>query len=154
MLLFTFKVMREPYKLPSVFQNYFTTNSNVHTYATRSRSNTHMNRHSTTYGQRCLKYKGAHLWNNLPERLKMQASVNELRVLLRQHLVNEHCWWRLLLFLSFYFLLSYYIYILVYYMMIDEIAFCVITVYSYDAFSIFSVSNNSISISIIIAVQS
>ena len=51
-------------------------------------------------------------------------------------------------------LLSYYIYILVYYMMIDEIAFCVITVYSYDAFSVFSVSNNSISISIIIAVQS
>jgi hypothetical protein len=39
-------------------------------------------------------------------------------------------------------------------MMIDEIAFCVTTVYSYDAFSIFSVSNNSISISIIIAVQS
>ena len=87
LLLFTFKVMHQPYKLPSVFKNYFSTNSNVHTYATRSRNDIHMNRQSTTYGQRCLKYKGANLWNNLPEHLKNQASVNELKILLRQHLL-------------------------------------------------------------------
>ena len=91
LLLFTFKVMRQPYTLPSVFKNYFNINSNVHTYATRSRKNIHMNRQSTTYGQRCLKYKGACLWNNLPEYIKNQASFNELKAMLRQHLVNEHC---------------------------------------------------------------
>ena len=91
LLLFTFKVMRQPYTLPSVFKNYFNINSNVHTHATRSRNNIHMNRQSTTYGQRCLKYKGACLWNNLPEYIKNQASFNELKAMLRQHLVNEHC---------------------------------------------------------------
>ena len=100
LLLFMFKVMRQPYTLPSVFKNYFNINSNVHTHATRSRNNIHMNRQSTTYGQRCLKYKGACLWNNLPEYIKNQASFNELKAMLRQHLVNEHCW-RLLLVILF-----------------------------------------------------
>ena len=142
----------EPYKLvlPSVFQNYFTTNSNVHTYATRSRSNIHMNRHSTTYGQRCLKYKGAYLWNNLPERLKMQASVNELKVLLRQHLVNEQHWW---LFLFIPFVLNYFY---IYMCWCTTWRTCLLaTCFIAMTHCLFSnVSNNSISIRTMITVRS
>ena len=56
--------------LPDVFANYFTLNSSVHTYSTRSHSDIHIYRAYTSFGQRSVTYKGGILWNSLPSDLK------------------------------------------------------------------------------------
>ena len=52
-------------KLPITFNDYFTKNEYLHSYNTRSASNVHMD-----YGKFSVKYRGARLWNILPENLR------------------------------------------------------------------------------------
>ena len=43
---------------------------------TRNRDNLHLVRCKTSYGSRSVKYKGSNLWNQLPNDLKVIASLN------------------------------------------------------------------------------
>ena len=53
-------------KLPSVFDNYFTTFANVHTINTRnSQRRLKVHNHKTNIGSNTIKVTGAKLWNNL-----------------------------------------------------------------------------------------
>jgi len=65
--------------LPNVFDNYFILNSSVHDHLTRSKSDIHIHRAHTTFGQRSLTYKGGAIWNSLPRDLKMIRSVNQFK---------------------------------------------------------------------------
>ena len=43
---------------------------------TRNRDNLHLVRCKTSYGSRSVKYKGSNLWNQLPNDIKVIASLN------------------------------------------------------------------------------
>ena len=62
--------------LPKYFNNYFTLNKNIHSHDTRSASNVYIDYKRTNYGKFSLKYRGAHIWNNLPNELKSLPGYN------------------------------------------------------------------------------
>jgi len=62
--------------LPDVFDNYFILSSTVHDHLTRSKSDIHILRAHTTYGQKSLIYKGGTLWNSLPRNIKIIQSAS------------------------------------------------------------------------------
>ena len=47
----------------------------MHNYNTRSSQKLHLFNTRTTYGQRCIKYKGSSLWDNLPMSLRLCSSI-------------------------------------------------------------------------------
>ena len=53
-------------KLPDVFNSYFVTNDNIHSYNMRSASKIRIDFKRTNYGKFSLKYRGATIWNSLP----------------------------------------------------------------------------------------
>jgi len=53
----------------------FVINSEVHDYNTRLSQNLHLFNTRTSYGQRCIKYKGSSLWNSLPMPLRLCSSI-------------------------------------------------------------------------------
>jgi len=56
--------------LPQIFQNYFTTNSAVHTHKTRTQNDIHLTHCETKFGIRCLSQRGSKLWNSIPNEIK------------------------------------------------------------------------------------
>ena len=56
-------------RLPDVFLQYFVTNSAVHKFNTRAKMDFHLYSVNKTLSQKCLKYKGILLWNQLPPSL-------------------------------------------------------------------------------------
>jgi hypothetical protein len=57
-------------KLPYLFQNYFNTNSEVHTHNTRQIEMFHSDRANSSRGQRSIKIKGGKIWNEIPTFIK------------------------------------------------------------------------------------
>ena len=70
--------------LPNVFANYYTLNSSVHAYLTRSHSDIHIYRANTLFGQRSVTYKGGILWNSLLSGLKNIHSSTQFKSRLLQ----------------------------------------------------------------------
>jgi hypothetical protein len=68
--IFVYKFLYFPDTLPLGFKTYFTQNTAVHTYNTRSATNLHMIRCNSRQGSRSLQYKAAELWNALGTDLK------------------------------------------------------------------------------------
>ena len=66
-----------------VCYNYFVLNAEVHDYNTRASTDLHVLGPRSTYGQRCIRYKGSMLWNRLPARLKLPLSIPVLNVKLK-----------------------------------------------------------------------
>ena len=56
-----------------------------HNYDTRNRDNLHLARCKTSYGLKCIKYKGSNLWNQLPSELKLITSINSFKCKLKTH---------------------------------------------------------------------
>jgi hypothetical protein len=88
LILFAYKLLHLPQKMPEIFKNYFESNECVHEHNTRSRADLHLHRANTTYGQRCLKYKLVTLWNELPQSLKESDSVTSLKDHIRAYLTQ------------------------------------------------------------------
>ena len=65
--------------LPAIFEDYLTKNEHLHNYNTRSASNIHIDYQRTNYGKFSVKYRGAKLWNNLPENLRNQKSYGRFK---------------------------------------------------------------------------
>jgi len=74
-LSLVFKCTHCSHLAPSVFIDRFVINSEVHNYNTRSSQNLHLFNTRTTYGQRCIKYKGSLLWNSLLMPLRLSSSI-------------------------------------------------------------------------------
>ena len=86
LLLFAYKLLHLPQKIPEIFKNYFESNECVHEYNTSSSAELHLHRTNTTGGQRCLKYKLVTLWNELQQSLKDSDSVTSLKDHIRAYL--------------------------------------------------------------------
>ena len=68
-LLFVHKCMYRSHSLPAVFNDYFQLNNCVHSYDTRSSDKIHLFAADSSFGTKCIKFKGCLLWNNLPKNL-------------------------------------------------------------------------------------
>ena len=61
-------------RLPNVFLNYFPMINAIHEFNTCAKTDLHLYSVNKTLGQKCLKYKGTLLWNQLPPNLKSYLS--------------------------------------------------------------------------------
>ena len=66
-------------KLPENFNDYFTKNSYLHDYNTRTACKLHLDYQRINYGKFSIKYRGAKLWNTLPENLRNQKSYSSFK---------------------------------------------------------------------------
>jgi len=73
-------------KLPNIFNNYFVSNDSVHMYDSRHRTYLHRHKINTSYGYRCLKYKGIKMWNSLPNNFKCIKSTTHFKHLVKNYL--------------------------------------------------------------------
>jgi len=78
-LLFVHKFIHHKQNLPDIFALYFTENSFIYDYNTRSKSNLHVRSIQSQCGKRLTTYKGSILWNNLPDSLKLMHSTSEFK---------------------------------------------------------------------------
>ena len=72
-------------KLPETFDNYFVKNDSIHSYNTCSASKIHIDFKRTNYGKFSLHYRGAIIWNSLPNDLKESKSSNAFKKALHTH---------------------------------------------------------------------
>ena len=74
-------------KLPVIglFTSYFNANFLFHNHDTCNRDNLHLARCKTSYGLKCIKYKGSNLWNQLPSELKLITSINSFKCKLKNY---------------------------------------------------------------------
>ena len=72
-------------KRPETFDNYFVKNDSIHSYYTRSASKIHIDFKRTNYGKFSLQYRGAIIWNSLPNDLKELKSSNAFKKALHTH---------------------------------------------------------------------
>ena len=73
--------------LPTIFEDYFTPkNEHLHNNNTRSASNIHIDYQRTNYGKFSVKYRGAKLWNNLPENLRNQKSFGRFKKMIKKNM--------------------------------------------------------------------
>ena len=74
-------------KLPSLFQNYFELNSNIHTYPTRRSSDFHLENPRTILAQKSVRHHGPDIWNTLPCSIRQCPTLSNFKVLLKKHLL-------------------------------------------------------------------
>jgi len=75
-------------KLPVIYSSYFNENFLFDNYDTRNMDNLHLARCRTSYGLKCINYKGSNLWNQLPSELKLITSINSFKCKLKTHINN------------------------------------------------------------------
>jgi len=80
-------------RLPDVFLQYFVTNSAIHKFNTRAKMDFHLHSVNKTLSQKCLKYKGILLWNQLPPSLKSYTNTTLFKNTLKLHLVQSLTVW-------------------------------------------------------------
>jgi hypothetical protein len=88
LLTLVHKALYHGSELPDVFSDYFTRNISVHDHETRSKSDIHIYKANSAFGQRSVTYKGGFLWNNLPPHLTTTDSTRQFKLLLK-HLFYE-----------------------------------------------------------------
>ena len=80
-------------RLPDVFLQYFVTNSAIHKFNTRAKMDFHLYSVNKTLSQKCLKYKGILLWNQLPPSLKSYTNTTLFKNTLKLHLAQSLTVW-------------------------------------------------------------
>ena len=51
----------------------------VYSYETRNKADLYLHSVNTIFGQRCIKFKGALIWNDLPDHIEDIHSINKLK---------------------------------------------------------------------------
>ena len=77
--------------LPVYFINFFVQNESIHSYGTRSATKIHIEFKRTNYAKFSLKYKGATMWNSLPDDFKNIDSFNRFKKGLKLYIQNQPC---------------------------------------------------------------
>ena len=65
MLCFIHKCFYNILAIPNVFNDYFQSNNAIHVYGTRSYDRLHLHTVNSSFGLKCIKFKGCLLWNSL-----------------------------------------------------------------------------------------
>ena len=76
-------------KLPIIFNDYFTKNEYLLSYNRRSASNVHIDYQKRNYGKFSVKYRGAQLWNSLPENLRNEKSYSSYENLIKEYIQHH-----------------------------------------------------------------
>ena len=88
-------------QLPSLFQNYFELNSNIHTYPTRRSSDFHLENPRTILAQKSVRHHGPDIWNTLPCSIRQCPTLSNFKVLLKKHLLlTYNGWWNIVLVMA------------------------------------------------------
>ena len=88
-LLFVHKCLYMHPLLPNVFCNYFQLNNSVHTHVTRSSNKIHLHFVDSSFGSKCVKYKGCTLWNSLPNWLTSISSFSVFKRKLKDYVIQN-----------------------------------------------------------------
>jgi len=86
LLLLVHKYYYHKQLLPKIFCDYFQFNQGTYSYETKNKAGLHLRSVNTTFGQRCVKFKGSFLWNNLPNYIKNIGSINKFKSELKLYL--------------------------------------------------------------------
>ena len=77
-------------QLPTVFDNFFTPNSNIHSYPTRHSSDYHLENPRIILAQKSLKHHGPDVWNSLSDNLKQCKKINVFKKQFKEILINQY----------------------------------------------------------------
>ena len=77
-------------QLPQSFYNFFTLNSNIHSYPTRRSSDYHLENPKIVLAQKSLKHHGPDVWNSLPENLKLCTSLNSFKIQAKKNILQQY----------------------------------------------------------------
>ena len=77
-------------RLPSVFENFFIPNSNIHSYPTRNSSGYHLENPRIILAQKSLKHHGPDVWNSLPDSLKQCTKLHLFKQQFKNILLNQY----------------------------------------------------------------
>ena len=75
--------------VPQIYLDYFQDNYIIYSRDTRQKTNLHMYRVNSTFGQRSFKFQGASLWNELPKSIKDIKSLRKFKEALKLQLLNS-----------------------------------------------------------------
>ena len=89
LLVFMFKCFYCINELPEIFTNYFTFNTSIHQYSTRLHNSLHVPVCHSKFGSRHTSYRGGKLWNNLPNNLKVNSSLDIFKKNLKIYLIKN-----------------------------------------------------------------
>ena len=78
-LLLVFKCLYHSGLVPSIYSNYFMLNNEIHNYNTRLSQGLHICGPRTSFGQKCIQFKGSSLWNRF--KLKIPSSKKNLKII-------------------------------------------------------------------------
>ncbi|XP_071959489.1 uncharacterized protein [Antedon mediterranea] len=76
--------------LPVSFNSFFTKMESVHEYGTRKKSDFRIPLKRTNIGQRSIAYRGANIWNRLPENIKCETKIGKFKKEIQQLLINKY----------------------------------------------------------------
>jgi len=88
-LLLVFKCLYHSDLVPSIYFNCFVLNNEIHNYNTRLSQGLHNCGPRTSFGQKCIQFKGSSFWNKLPSSLKIPSSDVVLKKILK--IIWIHC---------------------------------------------------------------
>ena len=80
--------------LPELFSSRFTTNSQIHTYPTRTSSNLHIPIGNLKMVYRTVRYSAVEIWNNIKSKINISSNFPHYKFNLRQYLLavsDIHC---------------------------------------------------------------
>ena len=76
LLLLVHKCYYHKHLLPKIYYDYFQPNQCVYSYETRNKADLYLHSVNTIFGRRCIKFKGALFWNDLPDHIKNIRSIS------------------------------------------------------------------------------
>ena len=80
--------------MPPSFSDYFSENNTIHSYNTRSANKVYTKYERTNYRRFSVRYRGAIIWNSLPNSLKeiksLQLFKRKLKKLLNRNILTLH----------------------------------------------------------------
>ena len=90
LLLLVRKCYYHKHLLPKIYYDYFQPNQGMYSYETRNKADPYLHNVNTIFGQRCIKLKGALLWNELPDHIKNISSANKFKSKLKSYLQQNY----------------------------------------------------------------
>jgi len=90
LLLLVHKCYYHKHLLSKIYYDYYQPNQVIYSYETRNKADLYLHSINTIFGQRCIKFKGALLWNDLPDYIKNIRSINKFKPKLKSYLQQNY----------------------------------------------------------------
>ena len=76
--------------IPMPFRNIFVYNKDIHSYPTRHSSDLHLTNPKIILAHKSIRHHGPDVWNDLPDNIKLSASLYSFKALLKKHLISKY----------------------------------------------------------------